>query len=61
MDVDIKVVAYSFPAISLVLGFLLVLSGVTGNNPELTRWGVILIVIGVLAYFVPIIVSILGE
>ena len=61
MDVDIKVFAYSFPAISLVLGFLLILTGSTGNNPELTRWGTIFVIIGVVAYAIPIIISAIME
>jgi hypothetical protein len=61
MDVDIKVVAYSFPAIALVLGFLLLLTGASSNNPDLTRWGGIFVVIGIIAYIIPILISVLGD
>ena len=61
MDVDIKVIAYSFPAISLTLGFLLLLSGATSNNSELTRWGSALIVLGFVAYLIPFIISVLDR
>lgn len=59
MDVDIKVIAYSFPAIALVLGFLLLLTGAGSSNPDLTRWGGIFVVIGIIAYLIPIIIAIL--
>lgn len=61
MDVDIKVFAYSFPAISLVLGFLLLLSGSASDNPELITWGGILIAIGFVGYIIPIVVTVLSE
>ena len=61
MDVNIKVVAYSFPAIALVLGFLLIFTGASSNNPDLTAWGGIFVVIGIVAYLIPIAISVLGD
>jgi len=61
MDVDIKVIAYSFPAIALVLGFLLIFTGASSNNPDLTTWGSIFVVIGIIAYLIPIAISVLGD
>jgi hypothetical protein len=46
IDVDVKVVAYGFPALCVTLGAALLLSNQTLKSSELGNWGGALIVIG---------------
>jgi len=44
--IDIKVIAYTFPAICIVMGALLLIAGQQLKSSELTTWGGNLIIIG---------------
>jgi hypothetical protein len=46
MVLDIKVLAYTFPAICIVMGALLLVGGSQWHSPEMTTWGGNLIIIG---------------
>ncbi len=46
MSTEIKVIARSVPAIAIVLGFLLIFSGISIGNEEMTNSGWTLIIIG---------------
>ena len=46
LSVRINVIAYTVPAICIVLGFLLILGGETGDKSSLTNTGYLLIVMG---------------
>ncbi|MCP8317188.1 MAG: hypothetical protein H3Z51_10080 [archaeon] len=46
MAINISVLAYTFPAISIVLGFLLLIIGDQTGSIELRTWGGNLIIIG---------------
>jgi hypothetical protein len=46
MDMDVKIVAYGFPALCVALGALLLLTNQTLKSSELSNWGGTLIVIG---------------
>jgi len=48
MPTEIKVFAYTFPTICLVLGFLLILYGNSTNNGVMTSSGWTFIVVGVI-------------
>jgi hypothetical protein len=56
MDVKVKVVAYSFPAICLVLGYVLVFLGDTGSSSGMMGWGAGLIIVGVFLYIAEIVI-----
>jgi hypothetical protein len=46
LAIDIKVIAYTFPAICIVMGALLLIYGQYVHSSELTTWGGNLIIIG---------------
>jgi hypothetical protein len=46
LPIDIKVFAYTFPAICIVMGALLLMYGQQVHGSELTSWGGNLIIIG---------------
>jgi hypothetical protein len=46
MGIDIKVLAYTFPAICIVMGVILLITGQQMNSSELRTWGGNLIIIG---------------
>jgi hypothetical protein len=46
MSVSIRVLAYTFPAICIVMGVILLITGQEMSSPELKTWGGNLIIIG---------------
>jgi hypothetical protein len=46
MAINIRVLAYTFPAICIVMGVILLIAGQQMNSPELRTWGGNLIIIG---------------
>lgn len=48
MSVNIRVIAYTVPAIAMVLGFILLFTGFSTENGEMIRAGWMLIVMGFL-------------
>jgi len=46
MSVSIKVLAYTVPAICMVLGFLLIFVGLSTENDGMTRSGWMVVIIG---------------
>jgi len=47
MPAEIRVFAYTVPAISLVLGFVLILIGTSSNNEVMTTSGWTFVIVGV--------------
>jgi len=46
MSTEIRVIAKSVPAIAIVLGFLLLLTGMSSGNEEMTSSGWIFVILG---------------